>query len=145
MLRVLSSIAITSALFPIAAWFVHVAKSGFDFATNPLTYHWQLGFFCFIFLLVLGLPWAPFLKKRQILKFFPIVSLAGAVSATPFAAYSLFMLINQLSRSHLYNSLWIQQNVATFIELASTTFAFGVFCGSTIWLLGVYRNQWFQN
>jgi hypothetical protein len=144
MLRVLSSIGITAALFPIFAWFVHVIRSGFEFASNPFSYASPLAILCLIFILIFGLPWLPYLRKRQFIGFLPVVSLAGVMGASSFVVYSLLLLLDQTWSQGKFPTRWATSNWSTFVDLATTTFSFGVFCGVCIWLIGIYRNRWFR-
>ena len=145
MLRIIGSILITSLLFPICAWLVFLAQNQFDIAEHPFEY-WNPGIvLSLIFIVIFGLPWAPFLKARRITSPGTITLLAGAMGAMPFFLFSAYAFFGEWILSGTFPASLVSREWSQFLVLISSTAFYGMYCGIFIWLFGVYRNPWFHD
>ncbi len=145
MIRLLSSLIAAAITLPFFAEVFFLIQNDSLLNPRPFDYKPQIGLLAFPFMFVLGLPWAPLLKKRGITGPLSVVLLAGAMGALPFVVYALFVVAGAWQSTGRFPSQMIATDWLQFTTLVTTTFAYGAFCGAVIWITGVWRNKWFQN
>lgn len=138
MLRLILAGILTAALFPVMIWLLLVAMEGLSFDRVPFQYHAASGVLAFAAMVVLGLPWIVWLRRRSVSDYLPVVGLAAAMGTVPIAAYLVASLVEMRGD-------WVEDVSWSGIAATFLAFAFyGWFCGSLVWVLGISGNPWFS-
>lgn len=145
MLRLLASLIAAAFALPLFAEIVFLIRNDSPLSSLSFDYKPQIGLLALLFIVILGLPWVPLLKKREITGPLSVVLLAGLMGALPFAIYALIVIAEAWQSTGQFPSRMIATDWPQFTTLMSSTFAYGTFCGAVIWITGVWRNRWFKD